>query len=638
MTTSRQMSGSHEPVSTFRVAIVGSGPRGLGVLERTAARLLDSPPHRPIEIYLIDTVEVGCGRVWRSDQPEWFVMNTVCGEVTMFSGPPDNGPTRPGSGPSLAEWWESNEEGFPGPDGYAPRALHGRYMRHLLDAIEATLPRGVVLHRVSATVEDLEPTADGYRLDLSDGGALLADKIVLTTGHARLQQTGRFQEFEKFASARPRLRYLPGDSAADMQLNTVPAGSGVGILGLGLSFYDVMLALTVGRGGRFVNQESEQLEYQASGREPVLFAGSRSGIPVPARGLNQKPAILAFDPLLFTTDNVLRNLQDGAIDFTTDVLPWILAEIDLVYYRTLLRVRGLLTDLSRLETAVSRAAANGTPAVRLIAQDLGISDIPPDLRQLSRPFDGAEFASTEEFDRALTEHITRDLRHADRGNYDDPLKASLDVLRDTRWVIRRIVDFGGLTPESHRGGFLSWFSPRSSLLAAGPPRVRLRQTAALRRAGILHLVGPDIEVGLDDRRGVFELSSPAVRGSRVDVDTLIDARTPSPDVGQDLSALTRNLLRRGIWTEFVNSGDGVTFRTGGVAVTRSPFHPIRRDGSPDHNLHVLGIPTEHTRWFTLVGSGRPGSWNEFTSDADAIAAEVLLPVSSLNAAVPIPVG
>jgi methylaspartate mutase epsilon subunit len=153
--------------SAYRLAVVGSGPRGMSVLERVAARLLEAPPSRPVEIYLIDAVEVGCGRIWRTDQPEWFLMNTVCGEVTMFSGPPDDGPSRPGAGPSLAEWWSANDPDFPGRDGYAPRALHGRYMRHVLDVIDAGLPARVVLHRVAAAVEDLCPVGAEYRLTLT---------------------------------------------------------------------------------------------------------------------------------------------------------------------------------------------------------------------------------------------------------------------------------------------------------------------------------------------------------------------------------------------------------------------------------------------------------------------------------------
>jgi methylaspartate mutase epsilon subunit len=57
-------------------------------------------------------------------------------------------------------------------------------------------------------------------------------------------------------------------------------------------------------------------------------------------------------------------------------------------------------------------------------------------------------------------------------------------------------------------------------------------------------------------------------------------------------------------------------------VTRAPFHPIGENGI-DPALHVLGIPTEHVRWFTQVGSGRPRVWTGFTADADAVAADLL---------------
>lgn len=75
----------------YRIAIVGSGPRGLAVLERIAARLQGLPHHSRIDIYLIDSTEVGCGRIWRTDQDDLYRMNTVADEVTMFSGPRTTG-------------------------------------------------------------------------------------------------------------------------------------------------------------------------------------------------------------------------------------------------------------------------------------------------------------------------------------------------------------------------------------------------------------------------------------------------------------------------------------------------------------------------------------------------------------------
>ena len=56
-----------EPV---RIAVVGSGPRGLSVLERLAARAAQAPDAPAARSGLIDDVEVGCGRVWRTDQSD----------------------------------------------------------------------------------------------------------------------------------------------------------------------------------------------------------------------------------------------------------------------------------------------------------------------------------------------------------------------------------------------------------------------------------------------------------------------------------------------------------------------------------------------------------------------------------------
>ncbi|MEU7476808.1 FAD/NAD(P)-binding protein [Lentzea sp. NPDC042327] len=622
-----------EAFGPLRIAVVGSGPRGLAVLERLVARMNEQAPAVPVTVYLVDAVEVGCGRIWQSGQPEWFLMNTPCGEVTMFSGPPDEGRARPGAGPSLAEWWSAHAPGFEGRTGYAPRALHGKYMRWVTDVIEASLPATVRLHRVTAAVEDLEPTSLGYRLDLSTGDHLLVDKVVLTTGHPRLHQVGMFREFEEFAATRPDLRYFAADSAVTMPLDTIPDGSAVGLLGLGLTFYDLMLALTVGRGGRFV-EEGDGLRYLASGREPLLAGGSRSGIALSARGINQKPATLKFRPTLFTTENVCRGRVFGEIDFGAHVLPWILGEIEYVYYLT--EVRETLGAEAAAEFTAAVVAATGArpPDIRPIALAQGLGHLTPfDFEGLARPFAGRTFASRAEFERALDDHVRADIEHAVRGNYASPLKAALDVLRDTRWVVREITDFGGLTPDTHRD-FLTWFSPRSSLLAAGPPLVRIRQAEALRKAGILRLVGPDAEFSVDRGRNAFVLSSPAVAGSRVEVRTLIDARIANPNVYLDSSPLTRALVRRGIWNGFTNGKGDNAFHTGGVAVTRSPFHPLDRHGRPDTDLYVLGVPAEHTRWFTFVGSGRPGPWNEFTRDADAIARHALTAVHAMTSPVP----
>ncbi|MEA2666832.1 MAG: hypothetical protein QOI11_3776 [Candidatus Eremiobacteraeota bacterium] len=605
-----------------RIAVIGSGPRGLSVVERMGARLAAEPPRRPVEIHLIDAVEVGCGRVWRTDQPDWFLMNTVCGEVSAFSGIPDGGPARAGAGPSLVQYWASVDPRCPGPNGYAPRALHGRYMHFVLEAVERGLPPGATLHRVRAAVETLERAGDGYVLALSNGTRLHADRVILVTGHARQEQTGELAALAEFAAPRPHLRYIDGDSAADMPLDAIPAGSAVGILGLGLSFYDVMAALTLGRGGTFAEKPGGGLVYRPSGREPLLVAGSRSGMPLPARGRNQKEPLYAYTPVMFTPDRVRKN-RPGRIDFKHDAVPWLLAEVNLVYYATELRNRRGADAAAEFTAAVARAAEGGVPDVSALAAHFGV-DLPPvDLDRIARPFTGLAFDDPAAFERALVGELRRDLEHAEHGNVDSPLKAALDVLRDTRWVIRNLVDFSGLTPESHERDFIGWYNPRSAFLAAGPPRIRLWQTLALIEAGVLRVVGPRARFAGDERLDRFVVSSPQVAGSEVPVETVIDARIPSPDVLREAAPLTRKLYDAGVWTGYVNRHGEAEFHTGGVAVTPAPYHPLGRDGAPDTGLYVLGIPTEHTRWFMQGGSSRPGRWTDFVHDADAIAGHAL---------------
>ncbi|MBP2703224.1 FAD/NAD(P)-binding protein [Microbispora sp. RL4-1S] len=603
----------------YRVAVVGSGPRGLAVLERLAARLIADPPDGPVEIHLYDPVEVGCGRIWRTDQPPWFLMNTVAGEVTMFSGPPDGGPARPGAGPSLAQWWQETDPACPGPNGYAPRPLYGRYLRFLLDTVERSLPPRVTLVRRRTEVVDLVPDQGGYLLRAADGESLRADRVVLVTGHPRPSLDSAQQRLADFAADRPELLYIRGDSASDMPLDRVPAGAKVGVLGLGLSFYDVMVALTIGRGGRF-EEDGGALRYLPSGAEPVIVAGSRSGVPIPARGRNQKPSRYAYRPRVFTADRVRALRRAGRIDFRAEVLPLLTAEMELVYYAT--EIRGRFGE-DVAERFAAEAAADPA-SIESLAAHFGVADLPRlDLDALSRPFAGRGFAGREEFTAALLDLIDDDLRHAEQGNVDGPVKAACDVLRDTRGVLRLAVDYAGLTPGSHRGDFLSWFTPLASFLAAGPPLLRLRQTRALIESGVLVVVGPSVTFDADPASGRFTAVSPQVEGARIELDAMIDARIPAPHLDRDLAPLPSRLREAGLWTGYVNTHGDERFETGGVAVTGAPFHPVRRDGRPETGLHVLGIPTEHTRWFTQVGSGRPGSWGEFVRDADAIAAGLM---------------
>ncbi|MFD9307565.1 FAD/NAD(P)-binding protein [Streptomyces sp. NPDC060048] len=620
----------------YRIAIVGTGPRGLSVLERIAARLGEQPPRRPVEVYAVDTHQVGTGRIWRTDQPDWSLMNTVSGEVTIFSGRPDEGPHRAGAGPSLYEWWRTVDPEAADANVCATRAVYGRYLSFALDRIEEGLPAGVLrLRRMPGqSVEALEKEPDGgYLLSLGDGRHLRADRVVLTTGHPLPALRSDQRELAAFAEKRPHLRYVRGDSAIDMPLDGIEPGASVGILGLGLSFYDVVSALTTGRGGRFVPAGGEELRYLPGGREPRLIAGSRSGVPLLARGRNQKGPQYSYRPRLFTHER-MRALRDrGRLDFRRDVLPWLLTEVGLVYYSTYLKsLYG--PDIAEkfageVQDVVLRDPGDPGAVLARVAAHRGMGGLPPvDIERWARPFRDRRFTGTDAFQQELAEFLRKDLELAREGNCDGPVKACLDAIRDVRGVIRTAVDFSGLTPDSHSRDFLQEFVPLVSQLTTGPPMVRLHQVLALMESGVLRIAGPGVRFGADPLAGSgggrFLVESPQVPGSRTLLDAVIDARIPEPDLRRGPGGLSSRLHASGLLSTYVNRGhDGKEFATGGVHVTGSPFHPVRADGKPEKGVYVLGIPAEFTRWFTQVGSARPGVWGEFTADADAIAEDAL---------------
>ncbi|MFE1384035.1 FAD/NAD(P)-binding protein [Streptomyces sp. NPDC058740] len=632
----------------LRVAFAGMGPRGLSVLERLAAQCAERPPGRKIEVYAIDPYEAGAGRIWRTDQSPWFLMNTPAQEVTMFSGPTDAGPHRPGAGPSLGEWWAEDDPAHAEPEGYAPRRVYGRYLAYVMERIEATLPPCLTVHRVQARVICADRTdrtdradrtdgtdgtrdADGtHRLRLDRGDVLTVDRLVLTTGHPVNELDEQQRSWQRFARthstpARP-VRYVPGGSANEMPLADVPAGARVGVIGMGLTFYDVLAELTLGRGGTFA-EGGDGLVYLPSGKEPRILAGSRGGVPLLTRGVNQKEPGHRYRPVLFTPERMARlRAEHAPLDFERSVLPWLLAEVNTVLLATRIR-QAHGPDTAQEFTERAEEALFSAPELTVLqrlAAGYRIDPLPlSGLAALARPFGDRRFGSPAEFHKALTEWLRADLGDARLGNAEGPMKAAADVLRDVRQTIRGVVDFGGLTPASHRW-FLAEFGPVAALVSTGPPQLRSEQFLALLAAGVLEPVGPDARFGTDAVEGRFTVESARVENSWTTLDVLVDARVPTTDVTTDRDPLIRGLLADGRVRPFVNTAGGTgEFVTGGLDCTDAPFHPVGVDGEPETTTHVLGIPSEHTRWFTQVGSGRPGPWGSFTKDADAIAGALM---------------
>src|SRR5947208_13741449 len=85
-----------------QLAIIGAGPRGVGVLERISANAAEFPGE--LVVHLIDPYPPGAGRIWRYEQSPLLRMNSMAEDVTMFTDETVriDGPVTPG--PSLSEW------------------------------------------------------------------------------------------------------------------------------------------------------------------------------------------------------------------------------------------------------------------------------------------------------------------------------------------------------------------------------------------------------------------------------------------------------------------------------------------------------------------------------------------------------
>jgi methylaspartate mutase epsilon subunit len=353
-------------------------------------------------------------------------------------------------------------------------------------------------------------------------------------------------------------------------------------------------------------------------------------VPILARGANQKPPNHVHKSVVFTVDRVraYRDAIDGphaTMDFRRHIMPFIQAEIDHSYLTALVREAHGAQSGDQFAARHAELIQAGQPTDELLREFAIAEGTTLDLEALGRPFTKMSFESPAQFHAGLLDLMRTDIADAMRGNVDGPIKAALDILRDIRNTIRDLVDYGGLEPSSHRDDFLGWYVPINSLLSAGPPVERVEQLVALIEAGIVTIIGPRADFSIDTAKGAFVISSPVVAGGHKEASVLIDARIPQPNLHADLSPLYHQLVADGLAREFViNATNGsAAFHTGGLEVTRAPFNLVDRAGHAVPGLFALGLPTEHLRWFTQVGSGRPGLNTLFRRDADAIAQAVL---------------
>ncbi|MBC2866599.1 FAD/NAD(P)-binding protein [Streptomyces mexicanus] len=540
------------------LVIVGAGPRGTGLLERIAANAPELYAGSGLDIHLVDPYPPGAGRIWRAAQSPLLWMNSHAEDVTMFTDDTVDlaGPVR--EGPTLHQWAH-----LPGRT-FADRRLQGSYLRWVYEEAVTALPAGITVHHHPRRALRVSGPRTGRQQVWLEGRPrpLLADLVVLALGHLDAEPDAEQAALAAYARTHG-LVHLPPDFTADSDLSALGAGEAVLVRGFGLAFVDLMVLLTEGRGGRYDGDT-----YVPSGREPVLYVGSRRGVPYHSKiGYDltgeRPPLPRFFGPA--ETDALLA--RPGGFDFRRDVWPLVDKELGFAHYHRLFTAHPERTAMAWAEFERRYADADAPARAALVAAAVPDPADRLDLAALDRPLDGVRHPSPEALQQALRGHIEADLARRHDPAHSPDLAVFLGLLS----VYGQLVRLGDIGPWWH--GFFSF-------LASGPPGPRLRQMLALSRAGLLHFVGADMTVTAAD--GVFRATSPTVPGFSVRARALVEARLPAPTVRRARDPLLRELHAEGA----AETPDGL------LRVDPADGRVLDRAGRPHPRRFALGPFTD----------------------------------------------
>ncbi|MFD7164766.1 FAD/NAD(P)-binding protein [Streptomyces violascens] len=321
------------------------------------------------------------------------------------------------------------------------------------------------------------------------------------------------------------------------------------------------------------------------------------------------PVELLVDEAVATIDAVLSGTLEyaRAKDRSWHVEPALLRYLDVVFGPE--QAAGLASHLDAPAGLAAAVAAADSPWRHAKSADGNRFSWERSIRPIARD----SFRTPEEYRERFLDFLDVDHRWAAQDNLMNPAKAAADgVWRDLRDTLAAAVDFGGLHAASHRD-FLNVYMRHHNRLCNGAALEVMEKLRALIRHGLVDVsAGPDAEVVTDEERGVFVVRGP-LTGAELPVDVLVDSRVHPFDAANDVLALYPNLLNRGLVRKWRNPGAGeADFEPGGLDLTKD-FHPVRKDGTVDARLTLLGPPSEGVMFFQL-GALRPNQNHHVMQD------------------------
>ncbi|MHB8379016.1 MAG: FAD/NAD(P)-binding protein [Acidimicrobiales bacterium] len=574
-------------------AIVGLGSWGLCVLERAVnrSRHIDTS----VRIHVVEPGQLG-GGVYSAAQPDYLILNNPCGQLSLYAAPDHD--EDPAYAVGLYEW--ALEKGYRrvgneykiGSAGetilatdYLPRRLMGEYLAWFYEALIAESPANVEIVRHYSAAADITPEIGGREIVwLENGTRINVDHVVLTSGHT-------FNE--ERADGASEVHYLRPYPVEHFDATVAP-DEPVAIAGMGLVGYDLVTALTIGRGGTFEGV-GDRLRYVRSGREPDIYFYSRSGVPYCAKSAHGVDPTGDYQPIVCTPEAFKEMTNPSGsplrrrVDFRNDLLPLLFAEMQVRYYVHSAFLKGGPTAASRLRDQLHSNWTAGTfaRAVDRLARTYGNFD-PASVVFADA---GANFESSDSYQSHVYQMVETDLQQA-LAVGGSPVKAAEEVTRILRDQMRAVIEYGGLTMQSFID-FQSNVRGRINRLEAGPPPIRSQQLLGLLDAGVVHVpFGPHPEIEAHNGTAVIR-STRLERSFETTVNHVVRGHLDLPSLARSSSLLLSRLYAKGRLTQF-SYGDATV---GSVAISES-FHPFDAEGRIQTSLSLLGVLTEGVRYFT----------------------------------------
>lgn len=504
---------------------------------------------------------MGSGGVYRSDQPDYLLMNFANKYINMWtesSPPPVVDQALNFSAFIRLENQTPLDETEP---IYASRASVGRYLENGFAQLSQSHLQNVTLKQHTTEVRNIEKMDEGYSIGFMQKGKNSRltgfQHILICTGHQRHKETAKTSH-HTVPFIYPVQENLRGVTTKDM----------IAVKGMGLTFIDAVLALTEGSGGHFLEHGDGKVIYKASGKEPKrIFPFSKSGWPMlPKYDFNSD-----HDPQLYASN--LRSISGEKLSFKNQILPLIAQDMEVAYYVTLFsherEVLKSYIDYSKVKSQIHN----------FHKKHLGYP--PFSLERLLVP----EFNPEKTHHQNVLEYLCAFTSEASRHIVNEAHLRAAAVWRRISPVFNEIYAFSGLDAASQQE-FDGYYFGKLNRIAYGPPPSNLKKIIALAKTGIV-----DFQYAKNPRLEVLEAGFMLSNGiSRIFCNTLVDARIPKNSMEKEATGLYQHLCEKRLARPYVNKDPNFSYTLSTVEIDRNG-NLINPDGNAE-NITLYGTPTE----------------------------------------------